>query len=172
MKPKLAPRHIIPAVCYAILFAVSALVAIYVRIGLQNFSPASGSSSAVEETLPLIGLLAVGIAAAAVVLLFFAALLAAVFAFVPLLLSSINMFKRNRKLAIACLVFDILTTEFLFFPFVSSLISATTLVIPLLFAGLLALPILSLVMNVLNIKQNGPLPQPTTDQAPVENTAT
>ena len=165
MKPKLAPRHIIPTVCYALLFIITVLVAVSFYTNMQNLEP---SGESVETSIPLIGLLAVGIAVAAMVFVFLSTVLASVFAAVPLLLSCINIFKRNRKLAIAGLIFDILFAEFLFFPFVTSLFSANNPTLPLIFAAILALPILSLVMNILNIKRNGPLPEREEETLPTE----
>ena len=57
MKPKIAPRHIVPVVCYAILFLA------FVLIAVLGFGTHFTSSESLEGT-GMIGLLVVGIAAA------------------------------------------------------------------------------------------------------------
>jgi hypothetical protein len=155
MEPRLAPRHIIPTICYAILFIAAALVAAIIYANLQSLEIPGAPT---DETIPLLGVMAVGIAVAAVLLAFGFAIVAAVLPLFPLVLSSINIAKRNRKLAIACLVFDALLVEFfalmLFSAIFSTFSSADTFVLPLAYATGLGLCALSLVMNILNIKRN------------------
>ncbi|MBR5616054.1 MAG: hypothetical protein IKW66_04460, partial [Clostridia bacterium] len=57
MKPKIAPRHIIPVVCYALIFVSFALIAVL------GFATNFTSSESLEGT-GMIGLLVIGIAAA------------------------------------------------------------------------------------------------------------
>lgn len=157
MKPKIAPRHIIPVVCYAVLFLAATLLAIVLGVSMQNLEVSGGSS---ETELPLIGLVAVGIAVASLVLALVFAIFMALCAAFPLLFSIANLTRRNRKLAIACLVFDIIFAEFFAFMLLFSIFSANSPTLPLTYVVILALCTLSLVMNILNIKHNGPLPEP------------
>jgi NADH:ubiquinone oxidoreductase subunit 4 (subunit M) len=157
MKTKLAPRHIIPVVCYAIFFITSALLAIVLFISIQNMKI---SGEPAENALPLIGLVAVGIAVAAVIFAFVLALLAALFSLFPLIFSAVNISKKNRKLAVACLIFDILIAQMFVSLLMFSFFSFQTPIVPLIYAAGLGISVLSLVMNILNIKHNGPLPEP------------
>lgn len=154
MKSKLAPRHIVPVVCYAVLFLAAALLAIVLGVSMQNLEVSGGSS---ETDLPMIGLVAVGIAVAAVVFAFIFAILMALCAAFPLLFSIANLTRRNRKLAVACLVFDIIFAEFFAFMLLFSIFSANTPTLPLTYVVILALCTLSLVMNILNVKKNKPV---------------
>jgi hypothetical protein len=151
MKSRLAPRHIIPTVCYAILFIAATMVAAIIYASLQTLEIPSPPT---DETIPLLGVMAVGIAVAAVLLVFGFAIVAAVLLLFPLIFSSINIAKRNRKLAIACLVFDAILAEFFVFMLFFSFFSASIPVLPLVYAAGLGLAALSLVMNILNIKRN------------------
>ena len=157
MKPKLAPRHIIPVVCYAVLFLAAALLAIVLGVSMQNLEVSGGSS---ETELPLIGLVAVGIAVASLVLALVFAIFMALLTLFPLTFSITNITKRNRKLAVACLVFDANFVFFFVFLTLFSIFSANTPTLPLAYVAGLVLCVLSLVMNILNIKRNGPLPAP------------
>ena len=157
MKSKLAPRHIIPVVCYAVLFLAAASLAIVLGVSMQNLEVSGGSS---ETELPLIGLVAVGIAIASLVLALVFAIFMALLTLFPLTFSITNITKRNRKLAVACLVFDIIFAEFFAFMLLFSIFSANTPTLPLAYVAGLVLCVPSLVMNILNIKHNGPLPEP------------
>ena len=157
MKSKLAPRHIIPVVCYAVLFLAAALLAIVLGVSMQNLEVSGGSS---ETELPLIGLVAVGIAVASIVLALVFAVFMALLTLFPLTFSITNITKRNRKLAIACLAFDANFVFFFVFLTLFSIFSANTPTLPLTYVVILALCTLSLAMNILNIKRNGPLPAP------------
>ena len=157
MKLKIAPRHIIPVVCYAVLFLAAALLAIVLGVSMQNLEVSGGSS---ETELPLIGLVAVGIAVASLVLALVFAIFMALLTLFPLTFSITNITKRNRKLAVACLVFDANFVFFFVFLTLFSIFSANTPTLPLTYVVILALCTLSLAMNILNIKHNGPLPEP------------
>jgi uncharacterized membrane protein YfcA len=100
MKPKLAPRHIIPTVCYALLLVGFALVAL---IGCSiDFS----SSESLEGS-GIVGLLVVGIAVGAKLVLILIGIGGALVTLPPLVLSSINIAWRGRIPAIVCLIYDI-----------------------------------------------------------------
>ena len=157
MKPKIAPRHIIPVVCYAVLFLAATLLAIVLGVSVQNLEVSGGSS---ETELPLIGLVAVGIAVASLVLALVFSIFMALLTLFPLTFSITNITKRNRKLAVACLVFDANFVFFFVFLTLFSIFSANTPTLPLTYVVILALCTLSLVMNILNIKHNGPLSEP------------
>ena len=156
MKPKIAPRHIIPVVCYAVFLVISLLLAVVVGVSLQNLD-VSGGSEVVDQGLPLIGLVAVGIAVAAIAFVFVLAIVAAVMFLFPLTFSIMNLQKRGRKLAIACLVFDAMTAEFFAFMLLFAFFSDKTSAIPLAYAAGLALAVLSMVMNIVNVKKNKPV---------------
>ena len=153
MKSKLAPRHIIPVVCYAVLFLAATLLAIVLGVSMQNLEVSGGSS---ETELPLIGLVAVGIAVASLVLVLVFAIFMALLTLFPLTFSIANITKCNRKLAIACLIFDVLIAQMFLSLLMFSFFSFQTPIVPLIYAAGLGISLLSLVMNILNIKRNAP----------------
>ena len=169
MKSKLAPRHIIPVVCYAVLFLAAALLAIVLGVSMQNLEVSGGSS---ETELPLIGLVAVGIAVASLVLVLVFAIFMALLTLFPLIFSITNITKRNRKLAVACLVFDANFVFFFVFLTLFSIFSANTPTLPLTYVLILALCTLSLVMNILKVKKNKPVEaaEPSDEPLLVEQT--
>jgi len=150
VKSKLAPRHIIPVVCYAVLFLA------FILIAVLGFGTHFTSSESLEGT-GMIGLLVIGIAAAVKFVLILIGIGGALMALFPLTFSSINIAKRERKLAIACLVFDANFVFFFVFLTLFSIFSANTPTLPLTYVVILALCTLSLVMNILNVKKNKPV---------------
>ena len=153
MKTKLAPRHIIPVVCYALQFVCFVLAAV------AGFAITFTSSESLEGA-GVVGLLVVGMAVAAKMLLIIIGIGGALMALFPLTFSSINIAKRERKLAIACLVFDVLWCQASLGASLATLIdfeSIAPVIVSLLALGFHSL---ALIMNILNIKNNGPLPEP------------
>jgi hypothetical protein len=149
MKTKLAPRHIVPVVCYAILFLA------FILIAVLGFGTHFTSSESLEGT-GMIGLLVIGIAAAVKFVLILIGIGGALMALFPLTFSSINIAKRERKLAIACLVFDVLWCQAFLGASLATLIdfeSIAPVIVSLLGLGL---NVTALVMNVLNVKCNMP----------------
>ena len=167
MKPKLAPHHIIPTVCYALLFAGFSLIA------FAGFATDFISSESLEGT-GMIGLLVVGLVVAAKFFLILIGIGGALFAFFPLVFSAINIAKRGRQLAIPCLVFDALWCQTFAGAIILTLFDFEGIVPVLVSAIPLALCAISLVANVLNIQHSEPLPDrdDTADQTPAENTGT
>ena len=165
MKAKLAPRHIIPTVCYALLLAG------FSSIAFAGFEADFTASESLEGT-GMIGLLVVGLAVAAKFFLILIGIGGALFALFPLVFSAINIAKKGRKLAIPCLVFDALWCQTFAGAVMLTLLDFEGITPVLVSAIPLALCAISLIANILNIKYGAPTPQPTTDQAPVENTAT
>jgi hypothetical protein len=167
MKPKLAPRHIIPTVCYALLFAGFSLIA------FSGFATDFISSESLEGT-GMIGLLVVGLAVAAKFFLILIGIGGALFAFFPLVFSAINIAKRGRQLAIPCLVFDALWCQTFAGAIMMTLFDFESIAPVLVSAIPLALCVISLVANILNIKHSKPLPgtNDTIAQAPAETAET
>ena len=153
MKTKLAPRHIVPVVCYAILFLA------FVLIAVLGFGTHFTSSESLEGT-GMIGLLVVGIAAAVKFILILIGIGGALFTLVPLVFSSVNITKKGRKLAIACLVFDALWCHCFLVASLATLINFESLAPILISVFPLALCALALVMNILNIKHNESFARP------------
>ena len=149
MKTKLAPRHIVPVVCYALQFVCFVLAAV------AGFAITFTSSESLEGA-GVVGLLVVGLAFAAKFVLILIGIGGSVSTLFPLVFSSINVAKRERKLAIACLVFDVLWCQAFLGASLATLIdfeSIAPVIVSLLALGLNAT---ALVMNVLNIKHNAP----------------
>ncbi len=149
MKSKLAPRHIIPVVCYALLLLGFFLVAIL------GFATNFTSSESLEGS-GMIGLLVIGIAAAVKFVLILIGIGGALFTLFPLVFSSANIAKRGRKLAIACLVFDALWCQAFLFATLATLLDFESFAPVLVSVFSLVLCALALVMNILNIKRNAP----------------
>jgi len=153
MKPKLAPRHIIPTVCYALLLVGYILIALlafqYEFIDTENLQ---GSGFA--------GLIILGFAVAIKGILLIIGIGGALVTLPPLVLSSINIAWRRRIPAIACLIYDIswcqvyLGCLFAVFP---DFTSFTPLIVGIPGLFLCALP---LAMNIRNIMHNHPIPTP------------
>ena len=149
MKQKLAPRHIIPVVCYALQFICFVLAAV------AGFAITFTSSESLENT-GVVGLLVIGMVAAAKMLLIIIGIGGSLMALFPLVFSASNIAKHNRKLAIACLVFDTLWCQAALGAVLATLLdfeSIAPVIVSLLALGLNAT---ALVMNVLNIKHNAP----------------
>lgn len=165
MKPRLAPRHIIPTVCYAILFLA------FILIAVLGFGTHFTSSESLEGT-GMIGLLVIGIAAAVKFVLILIGIGGALMALFPLAFSSINIAKRERKLAIACLVFDVLWCQAFLGASLATLIdfdSIAPVIVSLLGLGL---NVTALVMNILSIKRNAtPSEEENGEQLALEPTA-
>ena len=167
MKPKLAPRHIIPTVCYALLLAGFSLIAV------AGFATDFAGSESLQDT-GMIGLVVIGLAVAAKFFLILIGVGGALFALFPLVFSAINISKRGRKLAIPCLVFDALWCH-TFAGAVAFTLWDFDGIAPVLVSALpLALCALSLVSNILNIKYGEPLADrnDAIAQAPTKNTKT
>jgi hypothetical protein len=95
-------------------------------------------------------------AVAAKMLLILIGIGGALMALFPLTFASINIAKRGRKLAIACLVFDVLWCQASLGASLATLIdfeSIAPVIVSLLGLGL---NVTALVMNVLNVKCNMP----------------
>ena len=150
MKPKIAPRHIIPVVCYALLFVSFALIAVL------GFATNFTSSESLEGT-GMIGLLVIGIAAAVKFVLILIGIGGALFTLFPLVFSSVNVAKRDRKLAIACLVFDVLWCQTFVGATLATLLDFESPAPVLVSVFALTLCALALVMNILNVKKNKPV---------------
>ena len=158
MKTKLAPRHIIPVVCYALLFVSFALIAVL------GFATNFTSSESLEGS-GMIGLLVIGIAAAVKFVLILIGIGGALFILFPLVFSSINIAKRGRKLAVACLVFDALWCQSALGGLLATLFDFESIA-PTLVSLLVLIPCtLALSMNILNIKKNAP---PAIEDEPTE----
>ena len=159
MKAKLAPRHIIPVVCYASYIVGALVLAVYAYIAKQSYTV----PESVGGTLPGAEILATGLNALACYVTIILSLLVALFASMPLTFSAINIKKKNRKLAVACLIFDILAVQ------IGLSFLPTTVFMPenhSFIPGLLAVLAVSasaLVMNILNIKNNVPTPKITAE---------
>ncbi|MBR5881637.1 MAG: hypothetical protein IKZ16_08095 [Clostridia bacterium] len=150
MKPKIAPRHIIPVVCYALLFVSFALIAVL------GFATNFTSSESLEGT-GMIGLLVIGIAAAVKFVLILIGIGGALFTLFPLVFSSVNVAKRDRKLAIACLVFDALWCQTFVGATLATLLDFESLAPVLVSVFALTLCALALAINILNVKKNKPV---------------
>ena len=87
----------------------------------------------------------------------------AVFALLSLIFSSINIKKHGRKLTVVCLVFDILWCNILLGGMLALLAAFETFALLIVAITCLALCILALVMNILNIKNNVPTPKITAE---------
>ena len=158
MKTKLAPRHIVPVICYSLLFVG------FVLIAVLGFATNFTSSESLEGT-GMIGLLVIGIAAAVKFVLILIGIGGAMFTLFPLVFSSVNIVKRGRKLTIACLVFDILWCQAALGGLLATLFDFESIA-PTLVSLLALIPCaLALVMNILNIKKNAP---PAIEDEPTE----
>ena len=158
MKTKLAPRHIIPVVCYALLFVSFALIAVL------GFATSFTSSESLEGT-GMIGLLVIGIAAAVKFVLILIGIGGALFTLFPLVFSSVNIVKRGRRLAIACLVFDALWCQTFVGALLATLLDFESISPVLVSAFALSLCALALAMNILSVKRNVP---PAIEDEPTE----
>ena len=153
MKPKLAPRHIIPTVCYALLLVGFALVAL---IGCSiDFS----SSESLEGS-GIVGLLVVGIAVSAKLVLILIGIGGALVTLPPLVLSSINIALRGRIPAILCLLYDITWSQLYLGCLSAALPDFTSLTPVIVGVPGLTLCVVSLAMNIRNIMHNHPTPVP------------
>ena len=144
MKQKLAPRHIIPVVCYALQFICFILAAV------AGFAITFTSSESLENT-GVVGLLVIGMVAAAKMLLIIIGIGGSLMALFPLVFSASNIAKRNRKLAIACLVFDTLWCQAALGAVLATLLdfeSIAPVIVSLLALGFHSL---ALIMNILNL---------------------
>ena len=149
MKTKLAPRHIIPTVCYALQVLGFVLTAIF------GFAIDFVNTESLENSGPA-GLIVLTIAVVAKGVLIIIGIGGSVSTLFPLTFSSINIAKRERKLAIACLVFDALWCQAFLGASLATLIdfeSIAPVIVSLLGLGL---NVTALVMNVLNVKCNMP----------------
>ena len=158
MKAKLAPRHIVPVVCYALLFIGFALIAVL------GFATSFTSSESLEGT-GMIGLLVIGIAAAVKFVLILIGIGGALFTLFPLVFSSVNVVQRGRKLAIACLIFDALWCQTFVGALLATLLDFESLAPVLVSTFALSLCALALVMNILSVKRNVP---PAIEDEPAE----
>ena len=159
MKQRLAPRHIIPVVCYALLLIGYILIALlafrYDFIDTENLQ---GSGFA--------GLIILGFAVAIKGVLLIIGIGGAVITLTPLVLSCVNVAWRGRYLPIVCLVYDITWCQIYLgclcavFPDFKSL---TPIIVGVPGVILCALP---LAMNIRNIMYNHPTPTPETTEKP------
>ena len=156
MKPKLAPRHIIPVVCYASYIVGALVLAVYAYIAEQSYT--------VPENVALPGaeILVTGYIALACYVTIILSLLVALFASMPLTFSAINIKKKNRKLAVACLIFDILATQICLLCSLLFLSKDTLSTVPI-FLVALGISISALVANIFNIQKNIPAPTLTAE---------
>lgn len=158
MKTKLSPRHIIPVVCYASYIVGALALAITSYIDKQNYTVPEN----VGDTLPGMELIATGLVTLAFYFAMILALLIVLFASMPLTFSAINIKKKNRKLAMACLIFDILATQICLLCSLLFL-SKDTLSTVLIFLVALGISISALVANIFNIQKNIPAPTLTAE---------
>lgn len=162
MKAKLAPRHIIPVVCYSLLLVGFTLIAFlaftFNFAGLEEVELDFG-----DPIEFFYGLLTVGFAMLLKLALIIVSIGGAILTLLTLIFSSINIIKRGRKLAIACLVFDILWCNVFLGGMLALLAAFETFALLIVAITCLALFVLALIMNILNIKHNGPKPAPATE---------
>ena len=158
MKAKLAPRHIIPVVCYASYIVGALVLAVYAYIAKQSYTV----PESVGGTLPGAEILATGLNALACYVTIILSLLVALFASMPLTFSAINIKKKNRKLAVACLIFDILATQICLLCSLLFLSKDTLSTVPI-FLVALGISISALVANIFNIQKNIPAPTLTAE---------
>ena len=156
MKTKLAPRHIIPVVCYASYIVGALVLAVYAYIAEQSYT--------VPENVALPGaeILVTGYIALACYVTIILSLLVALFASMPLTFSAINIKKKNRKLAVACLIFDILATQICLLCSLLFLSRDALSTVPI-FLVALGISISALVANIFNIQKNIPAPTLTAE---------
>lgn len=139
---KVALRYIIPTTCYAILFAIFALIAILA------FAMDPMDAEALQDT-GMIGLIVLFFAAAVKGILLLIGLGGSVMMLFPLVFSAVNIAKKGRKLTVACLVYDILLT-FIYLPaFLASLLHGGVFI----FGAGLALVLTALVTNAYSLKK-------------------
>ena len=160
MKPKLAPRHIIPVVCYVLLFIGFVFLAV---VGFAvDFTNSKWPNL---EGTGMFGLLMLGLVVALKLVLILIGVGGALLSLFPLVFSSINIAKRGRPLAIACLVFDALWCQSTLGGLLATLFDFESIA-PILVSLLVLIPCaLALSMNILNIKKNGP---PAIEDEPTE----
>jgi hypothetical protein len=162
MKTKLAPRHIVPVVCYSLLLVGFALIAFLAFT--FNFAGLEDVNLDIGKPIEFFyGMLAVSFAMFVKLALIIVSIGGAVFALLSLIFSSINIKKHGRKLTVVCLVFDILWCNILLGGMLALLAAFETFALLIVAITCLALCILALVMNILNIKYNEPKPELTAE---------
>ena len=146
MDKKITARHIIPAVCYAILFFC------FVTLTVLAFTLDFSGRIDLQDT-EILGLIFLFFAAAIKGILVLIGVGGATMLLFPLVFSTINIFKQQRSLTIACVVFDALLLLMFFPPFLFSLgnISIPSLVV---YGGGTALALTTLITNICTLKKN------------------
>lgn len=158
MKSKPSARHIIPVVCYATYIVAALALAVDTYIFRKNYTVPEGT----EVALPGAEILGAFVVTTASFLAIILALLVALFASMPLTFSAINIKKKNRKLAVACLIFDILAIQSCLLCCLLFLSKDTLSTIPI-FLVALGISISALVANIFNVQKNVPAPALTAE---------
>ena len=145
MDKKVEARHIIPAVCYALLFSG------FVILTALSFALDFSDSEALQNTA-IFGLLILALVAVVRGILIIIGVGGAVMLLFPLVFSTVNIFKKQRKLTISCMVFDVLLLLMYLPPF---LLSLSSMGIPgiLVFGGGFALSLTALITNIYQLKK-------------------
>ncbi len=142
MNRSISARHIIPAVCYALLF--SGFILITVLAFALDFS-----NSEVLKDTGMLGLIVLLFAAAVKGVLIVIGVGGAVMLLFPLIFSAANITKQQRKLTVACLVFDVLLTIIYLPAFLLSLPTVNALI----FGSGFALVLTALISNACALKK-------------------